>query len=174
MHRARADGFRLDWAKEHEAHIVRQLSPEQVTSVGRARKLQVTASQRETLFKFTKKVPRILGVGSLGEPDCSCHISSALWTATSEVTIWVERLARDPNGSRAYYEVRHKRGHYTADAVGWIYSAGKLITWDEFERVVLAKKDDEYIQLSLPPTEPREFTTRVRRLKTKMNFNHRL
>lgn len=70
--------------------------------------------------------------------------------------------------------VRHKRGHYTADAEGRIYAAGKPITWEQFERAVLAKKQDEYIQLSLPPTEPEGFTARVRRLKAKMNFNHRL
>ena len=174
LHQARADGFRLDWAREHEPHIEMQLSAEQIAAVGRERKLHLTNDQRETLSKFTKKVPRILGVESLGEPDCSCHISSALWTETNEVTIWIERLARDPDGSRAYYEVRHKRGYYTADAEGRIYAAGKPITWEQFERAVLAKKEDEYIQLSLPPTEPRDFTTRVRRLKARMNFNHRL
>ena len=171
---ARADGFRLDWAREHEAHIVIQLSPEQTATVGRERKLHLTDSQRETLSKFTKKVPRLLGVESLGEPDCSCCISSALWTDTNEVTIWVGRLARDPDGSRAYYDVRHKQGHYTADAEGRIYAAGKAITWEQFERAVLAKKEGEYIQLSLPPIEPKDFSTRVRRLKAKMNFNHRL
>lgn len=171
---ARADGFRLDWAREHEAHIVMQLSPEQTALVGSQRKLHLTDSQRETLSKFTKKVPRIIGVESLGESDCSCHISSALWTATNEVTIWVERLARDPDGSKAYYEVRSKRGYYTADAEGRIYAAGKAISWEQFEKAVLAKKEDEYIQLSLPPRELKEFTTRVRRLKARMNFNHRL
>lgn len=174
LHQARADGFRLDWARENEAHIVMQLSPEQIATVGRERKLHLTDSQRDTLSKFTKKVPRILGVESLGEPDCSCHISSALWTDTNEVTIWVERLARDPDGSRAYYEVRHKQGYYTADAEGHIYAAGKPITWKQFEQAVLAKKEGEYIQLSLPPIEPRDFSERVRRLKAKMNFNHRL
>jgi hypothetical protein len=151
-----------------------QLTPEQTALVGRERKLYLTDSQRETLSKFAKKVPRIIGVESLGEPDCSCHISSALWTDTNEVTIWVERLARDPDGSRAYYEVRQKRGYYTADAGGRIYAAGKSITWEQFERAVLAKKEDESIQLSLPPREPKEFTVRVERLKAQMNFNHRL
>jgi hypothetical protein len=174
LQQVHADGFRLDWARENEAHIVMQLSPEQTALVGRERKLHLTDLQRETLSKFTKKVPRMIGVESLGEPDCSCHISSALWTDTNEVTIWVERLARDPDGSRAYYEVRHKRGYYTADAEGRIYAAGKAITWKQFEGAVLAKKEEEYIQLSLPPREPKDFTARLRRLKAKMNFNHRL
>lgn len=68
-----ADGFRLTWARENEPHIVMQLSPDQVAAVGRERKLLLTQSQRETLAKFTKKVPPVLGVESLGEPDCSCH-----------------------------------------------------------------------------------------------------
>ena len=151
-----------------------QLSPEQSTVVGRERKLHLTGPQRETLSKFAKKVPRTLGVESLGEPDCSCHISSALWTDTNEVTIWIERLASDPDGSRFYYEVRHKRGRYTADAEGRIFAAGKPITWKQFERAVLTKKEGEYIQLSLPPREPGDFTARVQRLKAKVNFNHRL
>lgn len=174
LQHARADGFSLDWAREHEPHIVMQLSPEQVATVGRERKLELTGAQLETLSKFTKSVPPVLGVESLDEPDCSCHISSALWTATNEVTIWVERLARDPDGSRAYHEIRHKPGYYTADAEGRIYAAGKPISWEEFEKAVLAKKEDDHLQLSLPPAEPRAFATRVRRLKARMNFSDKI
>jgi hypothetical protein len=115
-----------------------------------------------------------LGVESLGEPDCSCHISSALWTATAEVTIWIERLRSDADGSKFYYEVRRKPGYYTANAKGDLFAAGKPVSWPAFEAAVLAKKDGEYIQLSLPPTEPKNFTERVRELKARKNFNHRL
>ncbi len=171
---ARADGFRLDWAREHEPHIVMQLSPDQVATVGRERKLILTEGQRETLARFTKKIPRVLGVESLGEPDCSCHISSALWTATSEVTIWIDRLQRDPDGSKAYYKVRRQRGYYTANANGELFTAGQPVSWPAFEAAVLRKKEGEYIQLSLPPTEPNNFTARIRELKARANFNHRL
>lgn len=80
-----ADGFSYLRARERNAHIVLQLSPDQVETVGRERKLVLTETQKKTLAKFTKRPPSVLGVESLGEPDCSCHISSALWTATSEV-----------------------------------------------------------------------------------------
>ena len=174
LHQARADGFSLRWATEHEAHIVIQLSPEQTATVGRERKLLLTPSQRKRLANFTKNVPEILGVESLGEPDCSCCISSALWTDTHEVTIWIRRLAQDKNGSRAYYEVRQKPGYYTADAAGRIYAAGKPVAWEQFEKMVLAKKKDEYIQLSLPPKLPKGFATRIQRLEAKMSLNRRL
>jgi len=62
----------------------------QITTVGRERKLILSDAQRNTLSKYVRKVPKTLGVESVGEPDCSCHISSAMWTATAEVTIWTE------------------------------------------------------------------------------------
>ena len=169
-----ADGFRLDWARENEPHVVIQLTPDQLISVGRERKLTLTQDQRSTLTKFTKKVPLVLGVESLGEPDCSCHISSALWTSTSEVTIWIERLRGDANGSRFYYEVRSKPGHYTANVEGDIFAAGKPVSWSDFEAAVLAKKDGEYVQLSLPPIVPKSFSERLQELRTRKYFGHRL
>ena len=169
-----ADGFQLRWAIEHEPHVVLHLSPDQITAVGRERKLVLTAEQRENLQRFAKDVPSALGVESLGEPDCSCHISSALWTATDQVTVWTERLARDKDGSKSYYEVRLKKGFFTADANGRIYSGGQPVTWEQFETAVKSKRDDEYIQLSLPPVEPPAFAARVRALKEKHHFYYRL
>jgi hypothetical protein len=169
-----ADGFSYLRARERNAHIVLQLSPDQVETVGRERKLVLTETQKKTLAKFTKRPPSVLGVESLGEPDCSCHISSALWTATSEVTIWIERLSRDPDGSKHYYEVRKHPGYFTANASGEIFAAGKPVSWAEFKAAVLAMKEGEYIQLSLPPTEPKNFAARVRRLKETKNFYYRL
>lgn len=163
----RADGFNLDWARENQAHIVMKLSPEQITTVGRERKLILTDSQRRTLSKFTKKEPRILGVESIGEPDCGCCISSVFWTATNEVTIWIERLVDDEERNNWYYEVRHKAGYYTVDAEGQLYAAGKHLSWEQFERSVLASEDGKYIHLSLPPEGPEDFTARVKQLKTK-------
>lgn len=169
-----ADGFRLNWARENEPHIVIQLSPEQVATVGRERKLILTERQRATLARFTKKVPAVLGVESLGEPDCSCHISTALWTATSEVTIWVNRLASDKNGSKFYYEVRRQPGHYTANADGKLFFAGQPVRWSAFEAAVLKNKDGPYMQLSLPPTEPKNFAARLRSLQARGQVNSRL
>ncbi len=165
------DGFRLDWAREHEPHIVMQLSSEQVVTVGRERKLVLTPSQRETLAKITKNVPKILGVESLGEPDCSCCISSALWTDTNEVTIWIQRLAHDRNGSDYYHEIRKKPFHYTADTNGRIFSAGKEIKWSVFESTVLRAKNSERIQLSLPPKLPEELASKLKRLRATKYFS---
>jgi len=171
---ARADGFSLTWARENEPHIVMQLSPDQVATVGRERKLILTPGQRETLAKLTKKSPRVLGVESLGEPDCSCHISSAFWTATNEVTIWLDRLANDPDGSKIYYQARRKRGLFTANANGEIFAAGRPVSWRAFEAAVFARKDGEYLQLSLPPTEPKDFAKRISKLNARKNFYYRL
>ena len=171
---AHADKFAINRAREHEPHIVMQLSPPQIATVGRERKLILTQDQRETLARFTKKVPRVLGVESLGEPDCSCHISSALWTATNEVTIWIDRLRGDPHGSKAYYEGRRQRGYYTANANGELFAAGKPVSWPAFEAAVLRKKDNEYIQLSLPPNAPKDFIRRVHKLDAIGDFNYRL
>src|SRR4051812_40658867 len=95
-----ADGFSLERALAHDPHVTLKLTEEQRTSVGRERKLVLNKTQRTMLAKHARKVPRVLGVESLGEPDCSCHIASAMWTATSEVTIWTERLSWDKDGSR--------------------------------------------------------------------------
>jgi hypothetical protein len=171
---ALADGFSYAWSRENEPHIVLKLSPEQIVTVGRERKLVLSERQHRTLIKFNKAVPRALGVESLGEPDCSCHISSALWTAPDEVTIWVERLGYDRDGSRLYYEVRRKKGRYTADNDGRIYAAGQPVSWKQFEKAVLSRKDNEYIQLSLPPDAPKEFLARVERLRDRKHFSQRL
>lgn len=169
-----ADGFRFERAIEHEAHVVLHLTPEQIATVGRERKLILTDEQHENLKQFAKRVPRILGVESFYEPDCSCHISSALWTAKNQVTIWVKRLAYDKDGSKRYYEVRKQEGYFTADANGRIYSAGKLVPWKQFENAVKTKREGQYIQLSMPPAEVPGFTARVFRLKAKYPFFFRL
>ncbi len=172
---ALADGFRLEWAREHEAHIVMQLTPEQVATVGRERKLVLTPAQRETLATFAKNVPKVLGVESLGEPDCSCILSSALWTDTTEVTIWVRRLAHDKDGSKYYHEIRKKPGYYTADADGRIFAAGKEVKWAEFEAVVLRSTEGAGgVQLSPPPKEPKELTAKLKRLRAKKPISTRL
>ena len=169
-----ADGFSLAWAREHEPHIVMQLSSDQVATIGRERKLVLTLSQRETLAKFTKEVPEILGVESLGEPDCGCCISSALWTDTNEVTIWVQRLANDKNGSNYYHEIRKKPRHFTAYANGCIFAAGEEVKWTAFESLVLRSKDGESIQLSLPPRLPEEFASKLKLLRAQKHIGSRL
>lgn len=169
-----ADGFSLLWAREHEAHIVMQLSPEQVAAVGRERKLVLTPEQRESLTRLAPNVPKVLGVESLGEPDCSCCISSAMWTDTKEVTIWIERLTRDRDGSKRYYECRTKPGFYTMDAGGQIFAAGQPVSWRQFQAAVLAAKEDDYIQLSRPPKVPSMVEFRMARLIKQKLFFFRL
>ena len=169
-----ADGFQLSWSLKHEPHVVLRLNEEQVSLVGRERRLVLTEVQRTKLRKHAKAVPDTLGVESLGEPDCSCCIGSVLWTATDQVTVWTDRLARDADGSRRFYEIRKKQGFYTADASGQIYAAGRPLTWAEFEKALKKKKDGQYVQLSLPPIEPSEFAVRVRRLKETYPFFYRL
>lgn len=172
---ALADGFILERARENKSHIEMQLSPEQVATVGRERKLVLTPSQRETLASFAKNVPKVLGVESLGEPDCSCCLSSALWTDTNEVTIWVQHLPYDKDGSKWYHEVRKKPGHYTADANGRIFAAGKEVKWAEFESVVLKSTEGAGgVQLSLPPKEPKELASKLKRLRAKRYIGTRL
>lgn len=173
-HTCLADGFELSRALKNEAHVVLRLTADQVSRVGRERKLVLTVSQRTKLQKYAKEVPEALGVESLGEPDCSCCIGSVLWTATDQVTVWTDRLARDADGSKRYYEVRLQKGFYTADALGQIYAAGRPLTWDEFEKAVKKKRQGQYIQLSLPPTEPKEFAARIRSLKERYPFYYRL
>jgi hypothetical protein len=170
----RADGFQLSWALKHEPHVVLRLNDEQVSLVGRERKLVLTEAQLTKLRKHAKSVPDTLGVESLGEPDCSCCIGSVLWTATDQVTVWTDRLARDADGSRRFYEIRKKQGFYTADASGQIYAAGRPLTWEEFEKALKKKKDGQYVQLSLPPIQPSEFAIRVQSLKEKHHFFYRL
>jgi hypothetical protein len=169
-----ADGFDLKWERENRLHLVMQLSPDQVLAVGRERKLTLTERQRGTLAKFTKQVPNVLGVESLGEPDCSCHVSSALWTAPSEVTIWIERLQKDTDGSKMYYEIRSKPGYYTANTKGEIFNAGKPVSWSAFEAALLSKGEQEVVKLSLPPAAPKSFTDRVQKLRARKPFNERL
>ena len=169
-----ADGFQLSWALKHEPHVVLRLTEEQVSLVGRERRLVLTEAQRAKLRKHAKSVPDTLGVESLREPDCSCCIGSVLWTATDQVTVWTDRLARDVDGSRRFYEIRKKQGFYTADAAGQIYAAGRPLTWEEFEKALKKKKDGQYVQLSLPPIQPSEFAVRVQSLKEKHPFFYRL
>lgn len=169
-----ADGFQLSWSLKHEPHVVLRLTEEQVSMVGRERRLVLTEAQRTKLRKHAKAVPDTLGVESLGEPDCSCCIGSVLWTATDQVTVWTDRLARDVDGSRRFYEIRKKQGFYTADASGQIYAAGRPLTWEEFEKALKKKKDGQYVQLSLPPIQPSVFAARVRSLKEKHPFFYRL
>lgn len=169
-----ADGFSLAWSLKNEPHVVLELTPEQIATVGRERKLVLTDAQRTTLRRRVKKVPRVLGVESPGEPDCGCCISPAFWSATNQMVIWTRRLASDKDGGRYYHELRLKPGLYTADAQGQIYAAGQPVTWKQFEAAVLAKREDEYLQLSMPPQEPRDFAARVARLKKRKNFFFRL
>ena len=171
---ALADGFQLSWALAHEPHAVLRLNPEQIARVGSERKWVLTEPQRKVLKRYAKNVPEVLGVQSLGEPDCSCCIGSVLWTATDSVTVWTDRLARDKDGSKSYHEVRKKQGFYTADAQGQIYAAGQPVTWKQFEKAVKAKREGQYLQLSLPPDEPKDFAMRVRRLKERHPFYYRL
>jgi hypothetical protein len=169
-----ADGFSYFRARERNAHVVLQLSPEQVAMVGRERKLVLTPAQRENLTSFAPKVPAVLGVESVREPDCSCCISSAMWTDTNEVTIWIERLTRDRDGSKLYYECRTKPGSYTMNVEGQIFSAGQPVTWRQFQAVVLATKEGEYIHLSRPPKVPSRLEYRLAKLMKQKVFLYRL
>lgn len=169
-----ADGFSLAWSLKNEPHVVLELTPDQVATVGRERKLVLTDAQRATLKQRVKKVPKVLGVESPGEPDCGCCIAPAFWSATNQMIIWTRRLAADKDGGRHYHELRLKPGRYTADAQGQIYAAGQPVTWKQFEAAVRAKQEGEYLQLSMPPEEPRDFAARVERLKKRKHFFFRL
>lgn len=167
-----ADGFRLERARELEPHIVIQLSETQVAQVGRERKLILTRRQHENLAGLKINAPSVLGVESLGEPDCSCHISCAMWTATNEVTVWLNRVQSD--GSKWYYETRRRKGHYTADANGNIFAAGKPVSWTAFETAVLRRKEKEFMHLSMPPTPPPGFWKRVQGIPFEKRVSGRL
>jgi hypothetical protein len=174
VHDTQADGFSHLRAREQESHVVLQLSPEQVAVVGRERKLVLTTAQRENLARFAPRVPEVLGVESVREPDCSCCISSAMWTDTNEVTIWIERLARDRDGSKLYYECRAKPDSYTMDAEGRIFSAGQPVSWRQFQAAVLSTKEGEYTQLSRPPKVPSRLEYRMAKLMKQKVFLYRL
>ena len=170
-----ADGFSLNRAIAQDEPCVLRLTKTQIAQVGRERKLVLNEAQKQKLQKKTKNVPAILGVESLGEPDCSCCISSAMWTNTRTITVWIRRLAYDRTGSRFFYECRLKPGHYTMDAAGRIYIAGKPVTWDAFiadmrERV-RAKLPRH---LSLPPTVPSGIQRKLDLLPNNLNPAGRL
>ena len=173
-HQARADGFSLAWSLAHDPNITMRLSGDQIATVGRERKLVLNDAQRATLSKYARNVPKVIGVESIGEPDCSCCISSAMWTATSEVTIWTQRLSRDKDGSKWYYECRLKPGYYTLDAEGQMFSGGKPVTWQDFEAAALARKPGVFIQLSLPSNPSESLMKRVKEFKAKNHFYYRL
>lgn len=156
-----ADGFRLQWALENERHIVVQLSEAQIELVGRERKLILTPEQRKSLPIKAKKLPEVLGVETKQEPDCGCCISSVMWTATGEVTIWLDRLKYDKDGSSYYWEVRQKPGIFTANARGEIFQAGQPVSWGKFVAVSKLKG----AHLSFPPSPPEEFRVRIRELE---------
>lgn len=176
--RARADGFELKRALAQDRHATLKLTPEQIELVGRERKLVLNDAQRAHLASFVKRVPKVLGVESPGEPDCSCHISSAMWTATSEVTIWLDRLAYDRDGSKEYYELRRQPGHFTANARGEIFAGGRPIAWPDFVAAVMAWKnagaDRGYLQLSRPPEQPESFRKKADWLWTQKHYYSRL
>ncbi|HEV7405561.1 MAG TPA: hypothetical protein VGO11_21630 [Chthoniobacteraceae bacterium] len=171
---ARADEFVLERALAREHHTTLKLTPEQIELVGRERKLILTEAQKASLARRVRRVPDVLGVESLGEPDCSCHISSAMWTANSEVTIWLDRLAYDPDGSKRYYEIRRTPGLFTANARGELFAGGRPVPWSAFEKAVLKSKDRDYIQLSRPPQEPEEFRKQADALWERKTFHRRL
>lgn len=88
-----ADGFSLTTALETSPHLTIRLSPSQISEVGRTRCLTLTKEQRDRLGRTLKSVPRVLGIESLGEPDCSCCISPAMWTDTDKVTMWIDKYS---------------------------------------------------------------------------------
>ena len=170
-----ADGFSLARSLKHEKHVVISLTPGQVIQVGRERKLELTEQQKKTIKKLSKHVPGVLGVESLVEPDCGCCISSAMWTETTKVTIWIDRLAYDKDGSKFYFECRLLPGYFTMDSTGQIFAATKPVTWIEFTKDVrLRVRRGEPRHLSLPPIVPPDIQKRLDALPEKENPSGRM
>ena len=170
-----ADGFSLDHFLKNEPHVILKLTDRQAERVGRLRRLELSSRQHALLREKSGKAPTVLGVQSPGEPDCSCHISSAFWLNDRRVVIWTERLKYDRDGSRYYHQVRRRPGRFVMDARGRLYTAGKEITFEELERRMAAPRNARtYFQVSLPPAPPPNAEEKLGRIKKKYFFNYRL
>jgi hypothetical protein len=170
-----ADGFSLDRFLQKESHTILELSDEQAESVGRFRRLELSPRQRTLVREKSGKAPRVLGVESPGEPDCSCHVSSAFWLDDRRVVVWAERLKHDRSDSKIYHQIRMRPGYFVMDIRGQLYSAGKPISLQEFERQMAApRKARAYFQLSLPPNPPPKLERRLRQIQKKYYFSFRL
>ena len=170
-----ADGFSLDWFLKNEPHTILELSATQAESVGRFRRLELSQQQRTLVRGKSGKAPRVLGVESPGEADCSCHVSSAFWLDDRQVVVWTERLKYDQFDSKIYHQIRMRPGYFVMDVRGQLYAAGNPISLQEFEsRIALPQKARGYSQMSLPPNPPLNIERKLRRLQKRYYFSFRL
>jgi len=167
-----ADGFSLTFALETSPHLTIRLSPSQISEVGRSRSLMLTKEQRDRLGRNLKSVPRVLGVESLGEPDCSCCISPAMWTDTDKVTIWIDKYSPTKDLSKYYRDIRQKNRHFVMDANGSIFQAGKRVDFEEFIRQ--AKVGEHGVHLAMPPQTPSGLDAKLAQLRKDGRVSSRL
>lgn len=167
-----ADGFSFAFALETSPHVIVRLSPEQVIEVGRTRRLVLTEEQKKKLNYNLKNVPDILGVESLGEPDCSCCISPAMWTDTDKVTIWIEKYSSKKDLSEYYRTVRLQDRHFVMDSEGRVFQKGTEVPFDKFREI--ANTGEHGVHLAMPPICPPNIKKQVDELKSEGRVSSRL
>jgi hypothetical protein len=172
----RADGFVLDRALEMHPHITLELTEAQIATIGVWRRLDLTKEQLAKLRARGIKTPKILGVETLGEPDCSCCISSAFWIEKNRILLWTDRLKTDTDGSAWYYQVRSQEGHYVFDANGNLFYRGQPVTVADFQKVAAEKPaEGTSRQVSLGPGVSPDMEAKLRKLQRKnVCFHFRL
>ena len=171
-----ADRFSVDESLQKEPHTILTLSDRQTDEVGRLRRLELSPRQRTILQeKIGRRVPRVFGVESPSEPDCSCHVSSVFWLDARRVVVWTDRLKYDRSGSKDYYKIRLRPGYFVMDRHGHLYAAGQRISFQEFERRLATPRPRKaYFQVSLPPEPPRAAEKALLSIREKHQFNFRL
>ena len=167
-----ADGFSLTFALETSPHVIVRLTPEQVIEVGRTRRLVLTEEQKNNLGYNLKNVPDVFGVESLGEPDCSCCISPAMWTDRDRVTIWIEKYSSKKDMSEYYRTVRLKERHFVMDSEGRVFHKGTEISLDRFREI--ANTGEYGVHLAMPPICPPDIKKQIDELKSKGRVSSRL
>lgn len=158
-----ADGFRLTWALETIPHVVVILTPTQIDEVGSRRCLTLTADQKQKLSQNLKSIPRVLGVESLGEPDCSCCICPVMWTAIDRVTIWLPRYSNTKDLTKYYRTVRERDRHFVMDSKGRVFQKGKEISIDRLREI--ASTGEFGVHLAMPPDWPPKIEARLKDLR---------
>ena len=167
-----ADGFSLVFALETSPHVIVHLTPEQVIEVGRTRRLVLTEEQKKNLGYTLENVPDIFGVESLGEPDCSCCISPAMWTDTDKVTIWIKKYSSKKDLSEYYRTVRLQDRHFVMDSEGRIFHKGTEVSFDDFRDI--ANTGEYGVHLAMPPICPADIKKQIDDMKSKGRVSSRL
>jgi|GEM_PF-3362346 len=168
---ALADGFRLSFALETSPHVIVHLSPEQIIEVGRTRRLVLTQEQKQKLAYNLKNVPDVFGVESMGEPDCSCCISPAMWTDTDKVTIWLHKYSSEKDLSEYYRTVRQQDRHFVMDSEGRIFHKGTEVSFDRFSDIA---NTGDGVQLAMPPICPPDVEKKIDDMKSRGRVSSRL